>query len=48
MTVQAVWTIADICNGMMAIPNLIALIALNKVVVSETDSFFERGIHNKI
>ena len=48
MTVKAVWTIADICNGLMAIPNLIALIALNGVVVRETKSFFERGIHNKI
>ena len=48
MTVRAVWTIADICNGLMAIPNLIALIALNGVVVRETKSFFERGVHNKI
>ena len=40
MTVKAVWTIADICNGLMAIPNLIALIALNGVVVRETKSFF--------
>lgn len=47
MTVQAVWTIADICNGLMAIPNLIALIALNGVVVNETDSFFERGVHKQ-
>ena len=48
MTVKAVWTIADICNGLMAIPNLIALIALNGVVVRETKSFFKRGVHNKI
>jgi len=47
MTVQAVWTIADICNGLMAIPNLIALIALNGVVVNETNSFFERGVHKQ-
>ena len=48
MTVKAVWTIADICNGLMAIPNLIALIALNGVVVRETKSFFKRGVHNKM
>ena len=48
MTVKAVWTIADICNGLMAIPNLIDLIALNGVVVRETKSFFKRGVHNKI
>ena len=47
MTVQAVWTIADICNGLMAIPNLIALIVLNGVVVNETNSFFERGVHKQ-
>lgn len=36
MTVSAVWTIADIFNGLMALPNLIALLALSGVVVSET------------
>ncbi|MEE1115140.1 MAG: alanine/glycine:cation symporter family protein, partial [Eubacterium sp.] len=42
MTVSAVWTIADIVNGLMAIPNLIALIALNGVVVAEVRSYFKR------
>ena len=28
MTVKAVWTIADIFNGLMALPNMIALFAL--------------------
>ena len=42
MTVSAVWTIADIVNGLMAIPNLIALVALNGVVVAEVKSYFER------
>lgn len=41
MTVKAVWTIADIFNGLMAIPNLIALLALNGVVVAETKAYFE-------
>ncbi len=36
MTVSAVWTVADIFNGLMAIPNLIALLALNKVVADDT------------
>ena len=36
---QIVWNIADIFNGLMAIPNLIALLALSDVVVSETDLF---------
>lgn len=42
MTVKAVWTIADIFNGLMAIPNLIALIALSGVVVSETKKYFDK------
>ncbi|MDD4691930.1 MAG: sodium:alanine symporter family protein [Eubacterium aggregans] len=41
MTVQAVWTIADIFNALMALPNLIALMALSGVVVSETKKYFE-------
>ena len=42
LTLAAVWTIADIVNGLMAIPNMIALIALSGVVVKETKSYFER------
>jgi AGCS family alanine or glycine:cation symporter len=42
MTVSAVWTIADIFNGMMAIPNLIALVALSGVTVSETRLYLEK------
>ena len=41
MTVKAVWTIADIFNGLMAIPNLIALLALNGVVVAETKIYLD-------
>ena len=42
MTVSAVWTIADIFNGLMAIPNLIALVALSGVVVAETKIYLSR------
>lgn len=42
LTVSAVWTIADIFNGLMAIPNLIALLALSGVIVAETRSYFKR------
>ncbi len=42
MTVSAVWTIADIFNGLMAIPNLIAVIALNGVVVAETKKYLKK------
>ena len=42
MTVAAVWQIADIFNGLMAIPNLIALLALSGVVVAETKVYLDR------
>ena len=42
MTVAAVWTIADIFNGLMALPNMVALIALSGVVAKETRDYFER------
>ena len=45
MTVKAVWTIADIFNGLMALPNMIALFALSGVVVAETKKFFDAKKH---
>lgn len=45
MTVSAVWTIADIFNGLMALPNMIALFALSGVVVKETREFFKANKH---
>ena len=42
MTVAAVWTIADIFNGLMALPNLIALVALSGVVAAETKDYLTR------
>lgn len=42
MTVEAVWNIADIFNALMALPNLIALLALSGVVVAETKDYFQR------
>lgn len=47
MTVKAVWTIADIFNGLMAIPNLIALVALSGVVVAETKIYIDGLKANK-
>ena len=40
LTVKAVWTIADIFNALMAIPNIIALLALSGVIARETRSYF--------
>ena len=42
MTLSAVWTIADIFNGMMAFPNIIALLALSGVIAKETKDYFIR------
>ncbi|MFQ7738992.1 MAG: alanine:cation symporter family protein [Emergencia timonensis] len=39
---------ADIFNGLMAIPNLIALVALSGVVAKETKEYFEKEAHMKI
>lgn len=45
LTVSAVWTIADIFNGLMAIPNLIALLTLSGVVSKETKEYFQNEKH---
>lgn len=45
LTVSAVWTIADIFNGLMALPNLIALVTLSGVVSKETKEYFEKEKH---
>mgnify|MGYP000374443663 CR=1 FL=1 len=37
-----IWLLADTVNGLMAIPNLIAIIGLRKVIVSETVDYFIR------
>lgn len=39
LNVGMVWHFADICNGLMAIPNLLALLALSKLVAEETRIF---------
>ena len=39
--IELAWGIADIMNGLMVIPNLIALIALSGIVVAETKSFLD-------
>ncbi len=40
-TVSAVWQMADIFNGLMAIPNIIALIVLSGVIAKETNEYFK-------
>lgn len=42
LTVSAVWTIANIFNGLMAVPNIIALLALSGVVAAETKDYLKK------
>jgi len=42
-TLPAVWAFADIANGLMAIPNLISLLALSGVIVNETRLYLWSG-----
>ncbi len=48
LTVEAVWNIADIFNGLMAIPNVTAIILLSGVVSSETKDYFARLKSGKV
>ena len=41
LSLNLVFIIADIVNGLMALPNLIGLIKLRNKVISETNNFFE-------
>jgi alanine or glycine:cation symporter, AGCS family len=47
-TLPIVWSFADIANALMAIPNLISLIALNGVLVAETRAhLWAKNIHGQ-
>lgn len=40
LPLDLIFIIADICNGLMALPNLVGLVGLREVVISETREFF--------
>jgi len=42
-TLQAVWSFSDVANGLMAVPNLLSLLLLNGVIVSETRKYLWSG-----
>ncbi|MGL4957847.1 MAG: alanine/glycine:cation symporter family protein, partial [Plesiomonas sp.] len=42
LKLDTIWILADIVNGLMAIPNLIALLGLRHVVIAETRDYFAR------
>lgn len=39
ISLNLVWTVADILNALMAIPNLIAVLLLSNVIVKETKKY---------
>jgi len=43
MKLDLVWTFADIMNGLMALPNLIALLGLSGIVAAETKNYFNKA-----
>lgn len=43
LNLSLVWNITDSMNALMAIPNLIALLLLSKVLVKETNKFLWSG-----
>ncbi len=43
LSLPVVWSLADITNGLMAIPNLISLLFLNRIIVSETRTYLWEG-----
>ena len=48
MSFDLVWPIADIMNGLMALPNLIGLIGLSGIVVVESNAFFDLLRYEKL
>ncbi|MGQ7507576.1 alanine/glycine:cation symporter family protein [Streptococcus suis] len=42
LKIELIWTIADIVNGLMALPNLIALLALSPIIIKETRQYFAK------
>lgn len=48
LKMELAWYLADIMNGLMAIPNLIALIMLSGVISAETKSFLEEVEREKL
>ena len=39
ISVPLLWDAADVCNGLMAIPNIFAVLLLSKVIADETKKY---------
>jgi AGCS family alanine or glycine:cation symporter len=46
LSISIIWDVANLFNGLMAIPNLIALIFLSKQVSKETNEYFKNGLES--
>lgn len=42
ISLETIWVLADIVNGLMAFPNLIALLGLSPIIISETKKYFNK------
>lgn len=42
LKLELIWIIADIVNGLMALPNLIALLILSPIIIKETKTYFNK------
>lgn len=43
-SLEFVWNFSDLMNGMMAIPNLIGLLLLSKIIKQETNRYFSKPV----
>ena len=44
---KVIWNIADVLNGLMAIPNIIAVLLLSKMIADETRKYAGSHIDDK-
>ncbi|MDG3142518.1 sodium:alanine symporter family protein [Streptococcus suis] len=42
ISLETIWVLADIVNGLMAFPNLIALLGLSPIIIKETHRYFNK------
>ena len=46
LSLDLVWAVSDVFNGMMALPNLVGLLLLSGVVIRETRAFIDSSPDN--
>jgi AGCS family alanine or glycine:cation symporter len=43
VSLDIVWNLADTLNALMALPNIVAVLLLSKVIVDETNKYLKHG-----